>query len=83
MPCISTHEKTLIKFWPILMFLYVKSRFVFVAHGVQLDNGVDPPWSGFDVVTYLWSGHAYIICEWSYHLFSSWQATYCDANIIT
>ena len=27
------------------MILYVKSRFVIIARGVQLDNGVDPPWS--------------------------------------
>ena len=29
--------------WPILVILYVKSRFVIIARGVQLDNGVDPP----------------------------------------
>ena len=42
MPYISTHEKKLIKFWPILVIHYVISRFVFIARGVQLDNGVDP-----------------------------------------
>ena len=28
---------------PILVILYVKSRFVILSRGVQLDNGVDPP----------------------------------------
>ena len=41
--CISTHEKVLIKFWSILVMLYVKSRFFFyIALGVQLDNRVHP-----------------------------------------
>jgi hypothetical protein len=34
--------KELIKFWPILVILYVKSIFSFIARDVQLDNGVDP-----------------------------------------
>ena len=28
--------------WPILVILYIKNRFFFIARGVQLDNGVDP-----------------------------------------
>ena len=40
----STHEKKLIKSWPILVILYVKSRHFFIAHGVQLDNRVKPLW---------------------------------------
>ena len=35
--------KKMKKIWPILVILYVKSRFVILARGVQLDNGVDPP----------------------------------------
>jgi hypothetical protein len=32
------------KNWPILVIFYVKSiHILFIAHGVQLDNGVDPP----------------------------------------
>ena len=40
---LTMYEKKLIKFWPILVMLYVKSRFFFcIARGVQLDNGVHP-----------------------------------------
>ena len=42
--CISTREKKMKNIWPILVVLYVKSRFVIIARGAQLDNGVDPPW---------------------------------------
>ena len=36
-------EKNLINFLPILVTLYVKSRFFFITRDVQLDNGVDLP----------------------------------------
>jgi hypothetical protein len=28
-----------------LVILYVKSRFFYIVRGVQVDNGVDPPWT--------------------------------------
>ena len=37
--------------WPILVILYVKSRFVIIARGVQLDNGVDPPCTYYIIST--------------------------------
>ena len=40
---ISTHEKTLIKFWLILVMQLTKSKFVLTARGVQFDNGVISP----------------------------------------
>ena len=43
---IYSWKKKLIKFWPILVMLYVKSRFFFITHGVQHDNRVNPPGYG-------------------------------------
>jgi hypothetical protein len=36
-------RKEIIKFWPILVMLYWKSRIFLFARGVQLDNGVASP----------------------------------------
>jgi hypothetical protein len=35
--------KKMIKFWPILVMLYVKNKFFLFACDVQLDNGVTSP----------------------------------------
>jgi hypothetical protein len=49
-PTLSTHEKHLIKVWPILVMQHRKSTFFLFAHGFQLDNGVTSPWRIFTLV---------------------------------
>ena len=44
MPCISTHEKILIIFFTYFGDPLSEKLIFFSARGVQLDNGVDPPW---------------------------------------
>ena len=29
--------------WPVLVILHLKSIFLFITRGIQLDNGVEPP----------------------------------------